>query len=218
MSETTDQKKSHRRVAVPAVIAGGIGSLLLAFSMTPTFSALSAAIQNSTDTAGTGALIMQEANSTGTILCNSTDGGSISTNSATCATINKYGGNLAMVPGQTVTTAITIKDTGTVAATAFTLTPGACTQSNNGTANGTATDLCTKINIVITSGSTTVFTGTAAALTSGGAINVLAKLGTSSVASGASVPFSFAVTLDSSVGNTYQGLQISQPLTWNFGA
>lgn len=217
MSETTNQKKSGRRVAVPAVIAGGIGSLLLAFSMTPTFSALSAAITNSVDTAGTGTLSMQESIGSSPV-CNSTDGGSISTNSATCATINKYGGNLAMVPGQTATTSITIKNTGTVSASSFSLTPSACVQSNNGTVNGSAQDLCSKMNVVISSGSTTVFSGTAAGLNSGGAVNLLSKLSMSGVAAGATVPFTFAVTLDSSAGNTYQGLQISQPLTWTFGA
>lgn len=184
--------------------------------MTPTFAALTAAITNSTDTAGSGALVMQEADSTGTILCNSNDV-STANNTATCANINKYGGNLAMIPGQTVTTNITIKNTGTVTATAFSLAGGACTQSTNGTANGTATDLCAKMNLVITSGTTTIYTGTAAGFATQN-LNLLTLLSSSGVAGGATVPFSFAVTLDSSAANTYQGLKILQPMTWTFGA
>lgn len=155
--------------------------------------------------------------SDGTNTCNSTDGGSVSTNSATCSTINKYGGNLGMVPGQAVTTNLTIKDTGTVAASQFTLVGGACTQQNNGTANGTAADLCGKYNIVIKSGSSTIYSGTAAAL-AGQTIDVLNKIGASSVAAGATVPIVITATLDATAGNTYQGLKISQPLTWTFGA
>lgn len=210
--------RTRRRGAVlPVVLAGAVSSVLLGFSMTPTFSALAASIQNTVNTAGTGTLVMQESNSDGSVLCNSTDGGSVSTNSATCATINKYGGNLAMVPGQTVTTQITIKNTGTVPASAFTLAGGACTQSNNGTANGTANDLCAKVNLVIKSGSTTIYSGTAQAFNSQN-LNVLTLLGSSSVAAGTAIPFSFAVTVDPSVGNTYQGLKIAQPATWTFGA
>ena len=208
-------RRKRRRAALPALIAGGVSALLLAFSMTPTFSALTAQIVNSIDTAGTGALVMQETD--GTKTCTSTDGGSISTNSATCSTINKYGGDLAMAPGKTSTTNITITDTGTIDATNFTLVGGVCDQSANGTLNGTATDLCSKYNIVIKSGSTTIYSGTAAAL-AGQTIDILNKLGTTKVAAGASVPFVITATLDSSVGNTYAGLKISQPLTWTFGA
>ncbi len=35
-------------------------------------------------------------------------------------------------------------------------------------------------------------------------------------AAGATVPFNFAVTLDQSAGNTYQGLAASVPMTWTF--
>lgn len=209
--------RKRRQLALPVVIAGGVSAALLAFTMSPTFSAITAQITNSANTAGTGSLVMQETDSTGAIVCNSTDGGSVSTNSATCATINKYGGNLTMAPGQAVTTNITIKNTGSVAATSFTLLGGPCTQAANGTPAGTATDLCAKYNVVIKSGSTVLYSGTAAAL-AGQTIDILNKLGTSSVAAAGSVPISITATLDASTGNTYQGLKISQPLTWTFGA
>ena len=178
----------------------------------PTFSAFVASIQNSVTTVGTGYLTMQE--SSGSTVCNSTDCGSVSTNSATCSTFNKYGGNLTTVPGQTVTTTIPIKNSGTVDATTFTLTPGACTRSTNGTLNGSATALCPKLDLVIKGGSgggTTIFTGTAADLASGGAVNVLAPL--AAVTASTSVPISVSVTLDSRAGPTYQGPAVSQPLT-----
>jgi hypothetical protein len=215
MSEITSKK---RKLSLPLVLAGGVSSLVLALGMSPTFSAFSASIQNTVNTAGSGALIMQETDSTGTIICNSTDLGSVSTNAATCATINKYGGNVTMVPGQTVTTTINIKNTGSVGASSFALTPGACTQSNNGTANGTATDLCSKINILIKSGATTIFSGTATAFNTAGVVDLDQKLALVTIPAGSSTPFVFSVTLDTSAGNTYQGLKVSQPMTWAFGA
>lgn len=210
------ERAPRRRGALVALLAGGLASAVLAFGFTPTLAAFTASIQNTIDSAGAGALTMKETNSDGTVTCNSTDGGNVSTNSATCATINKYGGNLTMVPGQTVTSTITISDTGSIAASSFALTPGTCTQSANGTVNGTATDLCAKMNLKVTSGSTVIYDGNLADFTT--PVNVLSKLGTASVAAGASIPFSFAVTLDATAGNTYAGLKATQPLTWTFGA
>lgn len=209
---------TSRRKGLFVLLTGIAASAILALSFSPTMSAFVASITNSTDTAASGYLTMQESNSDGSVLCNSTDSTTVSTNAATCATINKYGGSTAMFPGQTITTNITIKNTGTVNATAFTLTPSACTQANNGTVNGSAVDLCSKINIVIKSGTTTVFSGTLTSLNTSGAINLTALAGIGAVAPTISVPFSFAVTLDSAAGNTYQGLRASQPLVWSFSA
>lgn len=213
MTEYSERK--HRGVALPALIAGGVSAILLAFSMTPTFSAITAQIVNNDNTAGTGTLTMQE--SDGKSTCNSTDGGSISTNSATCSSINKFGGDLAMSPSDTSKTSITVKNTGTIDAASFTLQGGACTQAVNGSTGGTATDLCAKYDIVIKSGTSTVYSGTAAAL-AGQTIDLLALLGKTSVAAGETMPLTIEATLNASAGNAYQGLKISQPLTWTFGA
>jgi hypothetical protein len=212
----SDQKRRRGSVAIPVIVAGGISSVLLAFSMTPTFSALAASIQNSANTAGTGTLVMEEQNADGTITCTSTDT-SVSSNSATCASINKYGGSMSMVPGAKVSTDITIKNTGTAPASSFTVVGGTCTQSDNGTVNGSASDLCSKLHVVIKSGTTTIVSDTAAAF-AGTSTDILAKLSSTGVAAQASIPLNITVTLDSSAGNSYQGLKASQPITWSFGA
>ncbi|MFJ4220113.1 hypothetical protein [Curtobacterium luteum] len=204
------------RFAPVALLAGIFAAVLLSLSLTGTLSGFAASITNSSNTAASGTLTMQEQNAGGTVTCTSTDGGSVSTNAATCSTINKFGGSTTMTPGNTVNTAISIKNTGTANAATFTLTPGAtCTQSNNGTVNGSATDLCSKMNLVITSGSTTVFSGTLASFK--GAASTAFTM-PPAPAAGASTPFNFAVTLDSSAGNTYQGLAASVPMTWTFTA
>ena len=217
MSTPTPQATRRRRLALPVVLAGSVASLILALGLSPTVAAFTAQIQNTIDTAGSGTLIMQETNSAGTVTCKSTDGTTIDTNSATCTTINKYGGILTMTPGQSVSTTVNIKNIGTADASSFTLTPAACTPSANGSPNGSATDLCTKMTLVVTSGSTAVYSGTLAAFNAS-AINILTKLGTTSVPAGTSVPFTFAVTLPAGLNNTYAGQQVSQPLTWNFSA
>lgn len=212
---TAAGKRLH--FAPAAVVTGIVAAGLLSLSMTGTLSGFIASITNNTNTAATGSLVMQESSTDPTpITCLSTDGGSVSTNSATCSTINKFGGSVVMVPGKTVTTAINIKNVGTVTPATFTLTPGAtCTQSLNGALNGTAVDLCAKLAIVIKSGATTVFSGTAATLA--GALPGAFTMPTPPVA-GATVPFSIDVTLDNAAGNTYQGLAASLPLTWTFAS
>lgn len=197
---------------VIAVAAGVGGTSMLSASVVGSNSAFVASINNSSNTAASGVLYMREQNSGATITCLSTDGGTISTNASTCSTINKFGGSTTMVPGTTVSTLVNITNMGSVSASTFTLTPGTtCTQSNNGTPNGSALDLCAKMDVVITSGATNIFTGTLATLANHAAFSLA-----NPVAAGAVVPFTFAVTLNSSAGNTYQGLGASLPLTWAF--
>ncbi|SEE10016.1 hypothetical protein [Ruania alba] len=216
MSQPEKTRARRPGVGIPALIAGALGSIVLALGFTPTLAAFTASIQNTVDTAGAGTLTMQETDSTGDIVCNSTDGGGVSTNSATCSTINKYGGDLAMAPGETVSTDITISNTGTVPAASFSLTPGTCTQSTNGDANGDATDLCAQMALTVTSGGTTIYDGSLADFDT--QLDLLTLLGDTEVAAGTDVPFTFAVTLDSTADNSYAGLQVSQPITWTFGA
>ena len=215
-SESVSRAK-RIRLAPMALAAGVLGAVLLSASMSGTLSGFTASIYNSTNTAASGTLIMQETTTTGTpVTCTSTDGGSISTNTATCGTINKFGGSTTMVPGQTVTTGITIRNAGTSPASTFTLTPGpTCTQGTNGGTNGSATDFCAKLNVVITSGATTVFSGTAATL-AGAATSAFTM--PPAPAAGVSVPFSIAVTLNSTADNRYQGLSGAVPLTWTFSS
>ena len=204
------------RFAPVALLAGIFAAVLLSLSLTGTLSGFAASITNSSNTAAAGTLIMQEQSANAGVTCLSTDGGSVSTNAATCSTINKFGGSTTMTPGVTVNTPISIKNTGTAAASTFTLTPGAtCTQSTPTAATGNATDLCSKMNLVITSGSTTVFSGTLASF-KGAAASAFTM--PAAPAAGVSTPFNFAVTLDQSAGNSYQGLSASMPMTWTFTA
>lgn len=214
----TDSSWRTKRAAL-TLGAGVLASLALGLVTSGTLAGFTAQITNSANSAATGDLIMQESNSAGTVTCNSNDAtpvtNTINTNAATCSTINKYGGSTTMVPGTPVNTTVTIKNTGTVPANTFTLTPGACSQSNNGTVNGSATDLCAKMNLTLTqtaAGATTTIINNVALSTINATVYSLAT----PVVPGQTISFTFSVTLLSSAGNTYQGLAASQPLVWQF--
>jgi len=181
--------------------------------------AFTAGITNTGNTTGTGAVVMQEQNAAATVTCNSTDAGltanDINTNSSLCSTIDQYGGTSSpLVPGGSTGTTITFRNTGTVTASAFTVTPGACTQSAAGGTSGSATDLCAKLTVAMTKTvggvTTAVGSGTATALASGGVLSM------GSLAAGASLTITTTVTLSSSAGDTYQGLNALQPMVWQF--
>jgi hypothetical protein len=219
---------SRLRLTPLALATGLVGTVLLSLSLTGTLSTFTASIANATNTAGTGTLTMSETltsstnpNATTNAVCSSADvPDGVDANSATCTTINKFGGDMGMTPGGPASVVdIAITNTGSIAASKFALTPGTCTQANSGTTNnGSATDLCSKVSVLITSNGNRVFSGTAAQLSSSTVTDLNAPRITmpAAPAAGASVPFRFTVSVDGSAGNTYQGLSASLPLTWTF--
>ena len=220
--DRSSASKQQRRFIQLIVAAGLVGAVFMSLAMTNTLSAFVASITNSQDTAATGTLVLQETGASGSTACNSTDGtgNSVSNNSyATCTSFNKYGGSTTMTPSNAagttnnVSTTVNFKNTGTAAATAFTLAFGACTQSNNGSANGTATDFCSKLHVKVMSGSTVVQADATAASLASTTVTIPAAL-IPTASSGTTVPFTFTTYVDTSAGNTYQGLQASQPITW----
>ncbi|MHA3701166.1 hypothetical protein ACXR2U_03195 [Jatrophihabitans sp. YIM 134969] len=215
---TRSRWSGRRRFAPLAVLAGVGATAALALSTTGTLSAFTAQITNSANTVTDGTLVMTESQTVGqaTTTCNSTDTNSVAVNSATCTTINKFGGVANLVPGGTSSATIVISNTGTATASAFTLTPGACAQSGN--VAGSATDLCSKMTIKldkVVGGTTTnvIPAGTTlAAANTNGAYNI------NSMSPNAAVTFNFTVTLPAGLTNAYQGLTVTQPLVWLFTA
>ena len=209
--ESTPRLRSRKRgLGLPVIIAGAVASLVLALSVSPSFAAFTASITNSSNTAGSGTVAMTESSGTA-VPCTSTG------DTTDCSTINKYGNNNQMVPGQSVTTAVSIKNTGTVPVSAFTLAPATCSTVNNPdtTVHGTG-DLCSKLNLELKSGNTVIYSGTLAGFTA--SQNLYTKLGGTPIAVGATIDFSFKVTLDTSADNTFAGRQASQQMTWTFQA
>jgi hypothetical protein len=209
------------RFAPFALVVGVASAAVLGFSAVGTVSGFSATINNSNNFATTASLIMKETQ--GSFTCLSTDSTTVSSNSSTCSTINKYGGTATpLVPGGTpVSTTVNIYNTGTVTPSVFTLTPAACSQSTPSATTGSATDLCSNITLVVTCGATNVpvFSGTLTAYNTGGAISIPGKSSSCVPAPGGTtpVPFTFAVSLNGGSGNTYQNLTASQAMSWSFG-
>jgi hypothetical protein len=211
----------QRRFVRLIVAAGLVGALLMSMAMTNTFSAFVASITNTNDTAATASLVLQESGAPGTTPCTSTDGGGVSTNTATCATFNKYGGNTTMVPSNAagttnnVVTTVNFRNTGTATATAFTMAFGTCTQTA-GAGAGTATDYCSKLHVKVTSGATVVQADTVASTLAGTTVTLPAAL--VPAPGGAAIAVTFTVYIDSTATNAYQGISASQPITWTLSS
>jgi hypothetical protein len=223
----------RRRRFVPLVVVTGVAAtLLLAFATTGALSGFTASINNSTNTASSGTLLMTETQGGVTCLSSASGAATISTNAGTCATINKFSGATTMVPGGTpVTASVTITNNGTVPANTFTLTPAGCTATPNvaTTASGTDTaGFCGKMDITIadTTNSKCVFPASTTACAAPTAANNLTSLGTTAItlaaplAAGASRSFTFTLQLDGGAGTTNadQGLTASEPLLWSFAS
>lgn len=227
MSTPTTAPRTRRRLAPLAVGLGIIATLAMAFSMTPAFSGFTASINNTQNTVGAGTLLMSETQ--GGVTCLSSATGTVTlANAGTCSTINKFSGTTTATPGTPYTSTVTIKNNGTVAANAFTLTPAGCTTSANGTVNGTdSAGFCGKVNVTIadvTGTATCVLPASATACATPSSTTTLASIGTTPitlatpVAPGASKTYTFTVMIDNSATNAHQGLQANEPLLWSFAS
>jgi hypothetical protein len=207
-------EKGGYRHAARIVLAGSLTSVMLAFSLTPAFAALTERLRGAIPVGG-GTLIMQESDASGALTSRSTDH-QASTGNTAASTINQFDGARPMNPGSSRSVTTFLTNTGTASANAFTVTAGPCSQLRVGSISGNATDLCDKFSVQLRSGSTTVFDGTAAEFGSAGAIDILAATGARTVAAGGAVALTITITLAPSIDNTYQNLRISQPITWTF--
>lgn len=197
------RSNNNRKWVVPAVAAS---AAIFASLGVGTLGAYTASITNDGNQAGAGSLVMQETGPGADgqeVTCTSTDGEG---NAASCTSINKYGGDMAMVPGGEKTTTVTISNTGTVPAKSFTLAAGACSAAGN------TADACGVMTVKIADGGSEIYSGTAADLATQ-SFNLTAP-----VDPGAERPFTVTVGLPESVGNDLQGGTILQPLTWTFQA
>ena len=218
MSETSSKK---RKLSLPLVLAGGVSSLVLALGMSPTFSAFTAQITNGVNTATAGTLIMTETPQTGTP-CNSNDAtpadNTLGGNNAAACTINLFGPNTPLYPGQTLNTTVTIQNSGTITPTSFTLTPGTCVATagtpTGGAPLGTA---CGKFNVKVYLGSSTT-TLLNVGIGQQTASGFTTFLDLTTLAPGGTQQYTISLQLDSSANNSFQGINITQPLVWKFQA
>ena len=157
-----------------------------------------------------GALVLREQSRGHT--CTSDTSSNVTLDASSCAAVNELGDGAPMIPGRPITNHVTITNTGTTNAASIALTPAdGCTQ----TPSSTVTDLCSKVMVTITSGTTTVFTGTAQTL--GHTTASQLRMPTPPAAH-QEVEFTFTATLDPTAGNNYMGLQARLPVSWTLAA
>jgi predicted ribosomally synthesized peptide with SipW-like signal peptide len=199
-----------------------------------TFATFTAQTTNPNNTFAAGTLVLSNTKTGGTT-CLSTGGGTTDTNvNNLCeqlinATVKK--------PGDTASQTLTVKNEGSLAASALKLFSSACTNANSAGETYHGTGLaCSKVQLYIQQYSDAAFTTPSACLYGGAtgvtcdfsdATKTLAAFQSaynsssngltigSGMASGASVYVKIAVQLPSSADNTYQGRQATIDFSWH---
>lgn len=224
-----DSEVGRRKSTAWLWIGGALAALVLVLGVSGTLSSWTEAIlTNDDNTADAAAAVVLEETGPdglgGTATC-TTSG--TATNTATCSSVNKYGdagvtaaGGTALQPGDTVSTTVTLTNTGPGDASTFTLTPSACgstyntgAQQNDPPAAGD--DLCTQLEASVTcvddaATPATVLTVAATKL------SVLsgAQTITGGLTSGSAVTCTFTVSLPATTPANYSGQTVEQDLTW----
>jgi hypothetical protein len=208
MSHSNDPEK--RRRSVPLLwLSGAMAAALLVLGVNGTLSSWTTAIiHNDTNTtSATDAVALSEADGVGTV-CVDTGTVGDGSNTATCSTINKYGGTTTPLSpgGAGNATTVTLKNTGSATGN-LTLTASGCTKSAG--ISGATDNICDYVNLTVECPTpTSTYSGTLTAFASAGAQTV------ASLAAGASVACTFTVSLPANAPADIATQVASQPLTW----
>lgn len=213
----------RRRRGFVLAAAGAVSAVVLALGISGTLSSWTEAVLGNDDNhADSATSVVLEETGPGATTC--TTSGTAS-NTATCSTINKYGddgaaatGVTALEPGDSISTTVTLTNTGSGDAATFTLTPGACSATyhsgtNSGQAPAPLDDLCSQLTVAVScddAGAVNVLSVAAVALgTFSGAQTITGGLG-----SGDAVDCTFTVALPAATAANYGGQTVAQDLVW----
>lgn len=221
-ADPAERKRDRRRTAV-LWGSGGLAALVLVLGVNGTLASwTSALITNDDNSAGASANYLALIETDGVSTCDTTT--STNNTDAACSTINKYGGNATMSPGDSETVDVTFTNPGTSAGNTFSYAPGSCTPTN-GTGG---VDLCVDGDLTVAVACSTGATYNAGALIAalGQAAVAPASLATKSwtaapalaAASASAVTCRFTTTLDASAPPADSGSQVAQPVTWTLDA
>jgi hypothetical protein len=224
----TRDRRGRGRLGWTGIIAASLGTVaLVATSLTAALGGFTATVVNpNTNGVATGTLLLSEG--TGSTTCLSTAADAITANSANCTTIDNFGNLTNAKVGDTSNVTLTMKNYGSVAASALSLTAGACSAvANPGTTPYAGTDtsgFCGVVDVTVQQvGATSCVypvstsavcptTPTSAATLAGlGALSAVTLPG---IAASASAQYKVTVLIDSSATNADQGLAATLPLTW----
>jgi hypothetical protein len=223
------QEPTNRRRRRSVVLAGLLGTTMLAVTAGLSLGGFSAGITNPTNTFSSGTVVLKEA--AGATSCFSTGTGTTvsAANTANCTTIDDFGGPINQGPGSAAQTQVlNLSNVGTINGATFTLAPGACgavAATNTAPYSGSDTaGFCGKVDVTIENDTTAtpscIYPAGAGACPALSATNTLATLGASpalslgALAAGASDKFTVKTQIDAGATNADQGLTASMPFTW----
>lgn len=214
MNKSEQGNQTERRRSAPLLWGGGvIAAVVLVLGVSGTLSSWTQAIiTNDTNTTKAENAVALSESSGGTTCV---DTATTTTNTATCSTINKYGGTAAPLDpdgDNTQTTTVVLKNTGTGDGN-LTLDAGACTST--GGAAGSTGDICDEVDVTVACPTGTVLYGPATLNTFAGAASVAIA---TPLAAGASVTCDITVTLPADAPSSVSGMTASQPLVWTLDA
>jgi len=224
MSQPTQRRRRHS-----VVLAGLLGTTVLAVTAGLSLGGFSAGITNPNNNFSSGTVVLKEA--AGATSCFSTGAGTTVTasNTANCTTIDDFGGAINQGPGSPVNTQVlNLSNVGTINGATFTVAPSACTAAgaaNTSPYTGTDTaGFCGKVNVTIQNDTTgtpsCVYPAGAGACPALASTKTLATLGASptlalgALAAGSTDTFTVKTQIDASATNIDQGLAASVPFTW----
>jgi hypothetical protein len=213
---------SRRRRTAALWGSGLFAAVVLILGVNGTLSSWTTAlITNNSNTAGATASYLALVETDGTSTCDTTT--SANNTDSTCSTINKYGGNTTMSPGDSSRVDVTFTNPGTAAGNTFSYAPGTCAPTNG--TNGV--NLCTQGDLNVAVACSTGTTYNAAALIgalgqSGAPGSLVTKSWTSApalaAASASAVTCRFTTSLSSASPPADSGSQVAQPITWTINA
>jgi hypothetical protein len=224
MSQPTQRRRRHS-----VVLAGLLGTTVLAVTAGLSLGGFSAGITNPNNNFSSGTVVLKEA--AGATSCFSTGAGTTVTasNTANCTTIDDFGGAINQGPGSPVNTQVlNLSNVGTINGATFTVAPSACTAgaaANTAPYAGTDTaGFCGKVDVTIQNDTTgtpsCVYPAGAGACPALASTKTLATLGASptlalgALAAGSTDTFTVKTQIDAAATNIDQGLAASVPFTW----
>lgn len=216
---------------VPVLLLSAVATLMIAGSVAGSLEGFTASITNGSNSYAAGTLLLSETQGANT--CISTGSGTTSSNTVnaadsntTCTEINLFGSQAQADPGVAATVStVTVKNIGTIDASALTLTPAGCTvTANSATSPYSGTDtsgFCGEIDVTISNGTNCLYPAQLGACPALSNNYTLASLGTTgwplgALAANATATYTFTLQLDSSYDtNADQGLSASESFAWN---
>jgi hypothetical protein len=224
MSQPTQRRRRHS-----VVLAGLLGTTVLAVTAGLSLGGFSAGITNPNNSFSSGTVVLKEA--AGATSCFSTGAGTTvtATNTAACTTIDDFGGAINQGPGSPVNTQVlNLSNVGTINGATFTVTPSACTAAGAANtapyAGNDTAGFCGKVDVTIQNDTTgtpsCVYPAGAGACPALGSTKTLATLGGAgalslgALAAGSTDTFTVKTQIDASATNIDQGLAATVPFSW----